>query len=180
MTHIMLIRHAEKPEDEADTGLSLRGWQRAGALVRFFAPIDAGAVRKHVEQPGHVFAARPTDEHTSPRPRLTVEPLAEELGLQVDERFSASEPVAHVAQVLRLLTGPVVVSWRHDELPALANALLGREEAPLRWPDHRYDLVWVIRATSSGWSFTQVPQRLLPGDATQGIARRLRTAPSPA
>lgn len=176
MTHIMLIRHAEKPEDENDLGLSPRGWQRAGALVRFFAPVDAAAVRRHIEQPGHVFAARATDEHPSPRPRLTVEPLAEELGLQVDERFSASEPVEHVAQVLRLLSGPVVVSWRHNELPALANALLGREEAPTRWPDNRFDLVWVVHRTPTGWSFTQVPQRVLPGDATQGIARRLRAA----
>jgi len=46
---IMIIRHAEKPEHHGPRGvdengnedkesLTVRGWQRAGALVQFFGP----------------------------------------------------------------------------------------------------------------------------------------------
>jgi broad specificity phosphatase PhoE len=49
---IMFIRHAEKPVDGGDDGvtpkghadpesLTPRGWQRAGALARFFQPLPA-------------------------------------------------------------------------------------------------------------------------------------------
>jgi hypothetical protein len=48
---IMIIRHAEKPDPSANIvgvteggdvdkdDLTVRGWQRAGALVRFFNPV---------------------------------------------------------------------------------------------------------------------------------------------
>ena len=51
-TKIMIIRHAERPPDDGlihgvnmsgtkdPEELTVRGWQRAGALVRFFAPAN--------------------------------------------------------------------------------------------------------------------------------------------
>src|ERR1700710_1727263 len=49
-TKVMIIRHAEKPGDGRDgigpdgkpdtESLTVPGWRRSGALVRFFAPVD--------------------------------------------------------------------------------------------------------------------------------------------
>ena len=67
---IMVIRHAEKPDDAGTVfgvtaggqqdpeELTVRGWQRAGALVTFFAPPDARFRDQRIEKPLTVFAGR--------------------------------------------------------------------------------------------------------------------------
>lgn len=176
---IMLIRHAEKPLD-AETGvaadgsadpasLSVAGWQRAGALVRFFAAPWLPAIRR----PQHVFAARATQPGGSVRPRATVAPLAQALGVMVDESWSTEDEPAQVAAALRALEGPVLVCWRHEALPVLADELLQRPDVPRRWPDERFDLVWLISRDGPSWTFAQLPQQLLPGDRAQPVPRRV-------
>jgi broad specificity phosphatase PhoE len=170
---IMLIRHAE--DDQGSPSLSARGWQRAGALVRLFAPLDPASLRKHLAVPRHIVAARSRDDST--RPLDTVQPLAELLGLPVDDSLSSDDPAVKVAQALRALDAPVLVCWRHDTLPALAEALLQRAgETPPGWPADRHDVVWVIERGGASAHLVQVPQQLLPGDRTQSIVRRVRRA----
>jgi hypothetical protein len=41
---------------------------------------------------------------------------------------------------------------------------------PQKWPDTRFDLVWVLDRQPSGhWTFAQVPQMLLSGDSAMPI-----------
>jgi hypothetical protein len=66
----MLIRHAERPNaDKSIRGvtpegvknkeeLTVRGWQRAGALVRFFAPRDNRFDHLALARPEHLFACK--------------------------------------------------------------------------------------------------------------------------
>jgi hypothetical protein len=180
---IMLIRHAEKPEEgelavnrrghpDAQS-LSVTGWMRAGALVRFFLAPDGRGAEPHIVRPQHLVAARATDARPSTRPRDTLQPLAAALGLPIDETLAADDPLPEVAAHLRELPGPVLVCWRHDTLPALADELLQRAQAPTRWPEACYDMVWVIEQQRFSPTLAQVPQRLLPGDATQAIRRRV-------
>src|SRR6266404_7365739 len=80
---IMLIRHAEKPDGvsgapgvnadgiEDKESLTVRGWQRAGAMVRFFCPVSGA--RELV--PRTVFASGIGPESKSLRPAETVAPL---------------------------------------------------------------------------------------------------------
>jgi hypothetical protein len=183
-SRIMLIRHAEKPRDgeqavnregqpDADS-LSITGWMRAGALVRFFSmPEASGAARHRIVRPAHLLAARPTPARPSTRPRDTLQPLARSLGLNLDLRFASEDPLPRLAEHLRRLQGSVLVCWRHDELPALANELLQRTEAPGTWPGRCYDLVWIIEQVRCGGKLTQVPQHLLPGDVSQGLTLRV-------
>jgi hypothetical protein len=145
---IMLIRHAE--DDERSASLSARGWQRVGALVRLFAPLDASALRRHLAVPRHIVAAR-SDERST-RAVDTVRPLAEMLELPVDDSLSSD-----------------------DTLPALAEALLQRSgDTPPKWPDERHDVVWVIERGGANAHLVQVPQQVLPGDRSQSIVRRAR------
>ena len=67
---IMIIRHAEKPDDAGTVfgvtieghqdpeELTVRGWQRAGALATFFAPPDAHFRDQRIEKPVTIFAGR--------------------------------------------------------------------------------------------------------------------------
>ncbi len=188
----MLIRHAEKAlQDEAAVNLrghpdprslSVRGWMRAGALVSLFGPaqrppgVAAGRTDRpaseHLQRPMHLLAARAATEDVSTRPRDTLQPLAQSLGLPIDERFGADDTPADIAAHLRRLEGPVLVSWRRSTLPALANELLQRVAAPTRWPEPSFDMVWVIEQSRLSWELVQVPQRLLDGDATH-VRRRV-------
>jgi len=177
---IMLIRHAEKPRaGEAgvngtgqpdDGSLSVAGWRRAGALVPYFASLADRMHGRLLHRPRHLFAARATARHPSTRPRDTLQPLADQLGLTVDERWSAADPVDEIASQLREFDEPVLVCWRHDELPALGRALLPAQGMPRSWLEERFDLTWSFRRDDSGcWEFLQVPQLLMAGDRVDVI-----------
>ena len=183
---IMLIRHAEKPQDGEqavnsvgqpdERSLSVTGWMRAGALVRYFAMPEPRNGHSRIVRPVHLLAARATDTRPSTRPSDTLQPLAQALGLKVDESWSSEDPLPELAAQLRQLQGPVLVCWRHDTLPALANELLQRAEGPERWPQHCFDMVWVIEQELLSRTLAQVPQRLLPGDSTHALRRSRKAA----
>jgi hypothetical protein len=168
---VMLIRHAEEPDKGAGIlgvdeqghpdadALSVRGWQRAGALVRLFVPLN-GTGLKLLAPPAAVFAA--TDAGKSHRPWCTVQPLARLLGLTVDTRFGSEGEVAPLLSAALACRGPVLLCWRHQAMGAIAQALCGGPAR--RWDAARYDLVWVFERQGEAWQFTQLPQRLLHGD----------------
>lgn len=175
MAHIMIIRHAEKPggnggdlgvtldgrSDERD--LSVRGWQRAGALVRFFHPRDGRARAPGIRVPAALFAAAGDDQKKSLRPLDTIGPLAEDLGLTVDTTYS-DRSLEAAARAIRDAPEPVLISWRHEGIPKLTAAIAGHPIGPASWPINRFDLVWVLSDVSGDWQFVQVHQMLLAGD----------------
>lgn len=172
--HLMLIRHAEKPDrasgvrgvdeqgHEDEQALSVRGWQRAGALVRLFGGHGSRGMVSPLAVPGAVFAA--TDAGRSRRPLCTVQPLARALGLRVDTRFGSEQDPAALLRALSDCGAPVLLCWRHQALGPLAQALAGPGRAPAQWDAARCDLVWVLRRQGDTWGFSEVPQRLLDGD----------------
>ncbi len=84
---IMIVRHAEKPTPDgaAPFGLGrdgrhdvaallVRGWQRAGALARFFVPREGASALPDISPPTFLVAAAPTRSHPSRRAGLTLAP----------------------------------------------------------------------------------------------------------
>ena len=176
---IMLIRHAEKPagrvrgidaDGRADAeALTVRGWQRAGALVRLFAPRNGRSAARRLAVPDVLFAAGVGPKSPSRRPLQTITPLAHALGKPIEQRHRKGQESALVAAIMRR-KGAVLVAWEHTLVPTIANAILGdRTTVPQRWPDHRFDLVWVLKRTGKRWTFRQVPQKLLAGDTDEPI-----------
>lgn len=174
----MVIRHGEKPTgspppygvtDEGERegeSLTVRGWQRAGALVALLAPSDGSFPDPALASPQFIYASKPTKRNGSRRPFETVGPLAERLAIRVNTNFPKADYEEMLEEVF-LCRGAVLVSWQHEFIPKMANRILGdKTTAPQDWPDDRYDLVWVFeRDPASGlYDFTQVPQNLLMGD----------------
>ncbi|MFF5447895.1 hypothetical protein [Streptomyces sp. NPDC012888] len=164
---IMLIRHAEKPyagdvgeDDEGndDPGsLAGRGRRRAEALPGLFPP----ARRAALPAPATLFApAGPLA-----RSRQTLAPLAEELGLPIRAEIPPGREAALARAALAART-PVLICWEHTGFPRLVRALgaAGVTSVPAGWPD-RYDLVWILTRRRAVWSFREMGQHLLPGDA---------------
>jgi hypothetical protein len=180
-TKIILLRHAEKPVDGEPLGvrangrtdpesLTPRGWQRAGALTQLFAPAGGRFAHPALATPTAILATRAEEgDGASRRPKQTVRPLADLLGLSLDHRFARDEEAAVVACILSS-AGVVLVSWVHERIPAIAAALPGAPAVPQAWPEDRFDVVWVLDpAPGGGWALTQVPQRLLAGDRDDAI-----------
>ena len=172
LARLMLVRHAEKPVDGVagvdalgrpdPASLTPRGWQRAGALVALFT-----SPPPPLAEPDAIFAAAdaPGD---SRRPQQTAEPLARRLaqrrGVPFVTRHRKDELDALAADV-NARDGTVLLVWEHKLAGAAVEAVTGGAVVPPPWPADRYDRVWVLDRTPGGWRFTDVPQRLLAGDA---------------
>ena len=176
---IMIIRHAEKPEDDGTPppgigadgnpdrhALLVRGWERAGALGRFFAPRDGRLVDPALATPKAIIAAAPSDAHRSERSVLTVGPLAALLGLTIDTRFD-SDDTAGAARAAVTEDGPVLIAWEHKRIADLVSRITGGAVARLHWPGKRFDMVLVLDRDGAEYRLLQVPQMLLAGDSEQ-------------
>lgn len=185
MNRIFVIRHAEKPNgtdvgvDETgaadDESVTVRGWQRAGALAVFFGSTEG------LPAPDRIYAAAP-EKHDkdstgkvgskSGRPTQTVTPLAAKLCNKVIETFTKGQEPDLVAD-LKKLQGTSLVCWQHEAIPEIAQRILGSAKGvPDPWPAHRFDVVWRLVQSGAGgpWIFDQVCQRVLAGDGSTPIA----------
>jgi hypothetical protein len=177
---IMVIRHAEKPVHRGPKGvdangqpdaesLTPQGWQRAGALVRFFAPRDHDP-SPPLGRPKHLFAAKANlkrDAH-SKRPYQTIAPLAAHLKLAagIDDSLRKDELKALITKVTSV-DGTALVAWEHENIPPMARLLVPETAAVPDWPEDRFDMVWVFDRVDARWHLTQVPQLLLAGDRAE-------------
>ncbi|MET9960760.1 hypothetical protein ABZ128_17210 [Streptomyces sp. NPDC006326] len=167
---LLLIRHAEKPyagdtgedaEGNEDPGsLAGRGRRRAEELHRLFLPPGGSSLPR----PAAVFAAG-GPAGAPGRCRQTVQALATALKTPVRTEFAVGGETA-LARAALTAAMPVLVCWEHTGMPRLIRAI-GAEHVPgvpAVWPD-RYDLVWVFTRRRGRWSFRELSQHLLPGDA---------------
>ena len=184
MPRIMIIRHGEKHANggvergvnlygvHTKHELTVRGWQRAGALVRFFAPLDGMPPGLPISTPRTIFASAATKQSPSLRSQHTVTPLAEALGVEIDRTHACDEEPAIAAAALTAAS-PVLISWHHSHIPILAKLIGGLDlDCPAIWPEDRFDVVWILDRDDDDagpWRFTQVPQRLFAGDRAEAI-----------
>jgi len=179
MQKIMIIRHAEKhqhgihdrgvTEDgrPAHHELTVRGWQRAAALVNFFAPHGGRPKDSPIQPPRSIFASNATKESPSMRAMHTVGPLAQALGIVVNHDYAEDQEAA-LAAAVAAASSPVLIAWHHGHIARLAKEIAGEHiGCPGHWPDERFDVVWILERNSGHegfWKFSQVAQFLLPGD----------------
>ncbi|MBP7001961.1 hypothetical protein [Amaricoccus sp.] len=187
---IIVIRHAQKPTRkpkrigvrEDGTGdaesLTVRGWQHAGALAAAFAGTGSGAGDTLAGRPDVIFASgagkkrvriggrEVTVGSRSRRPQQTVGALAEALKLVPVTTHTKGEEQALVADALGR-TGVVLICWQHQRIAAIGNLIVGDDTTvPQRWPEDRYDLVYVFDRVGDDWSFRQLAHErlvVLPG-----------------
>jgi hypothetical protein len=145
-TTILIIRHAEEPSDGRD--LSSRGNSRAQAYVDYFKnlKIDGQPLKL-----SYLFAAKDTEN--SRRPRLTLEPLAQQLGLTINDRFKDKQTSELADQVRQLRGADILICWRHSEIPGLLRALGADPKTLLhdgKWPGHVFGWMIYLRFDQDG------------------------------
>lgn len=182
-TLVMIIRHGEKPDKDgdlpgvdsegnpaSDSSLSQIGWDRARRLVDVFDPSSSGQPRPGLARPKMIYAAGVTDAGEGVRTRETVTPLALRLRIPVNTSFGKGDEQA-LADQITSQPGPTLICWQHGEIPAIAQAFGSLAPAPPdTWPDDRFDVIWTLTATDSGWNFAQIPEMVLPYDQAQVIS----------
>jgi len=172
-TVVMVIRHGEKPDGsdrgvdaegkKDDSSLTAVGWQRAEALADLFDP-TSGPLRPGLARPTAIYASGANDDGEGKRPRETVAPLAQRLGITVNTDYGKGDEKALVENATGR-PGPVLICWQHGELPDIAAAFPGVTPAPpTDWPGDRFDVIWTFTRTADGWQFAQLPELVLPQD----------------
>jgi hypothetical protein len=180
---IYIIRHAEKPFKPHLSGVDYeggpnehsllpRGWQRSGALAALFHP-DSGPLRADLQTPTVLVAPSWGHPHKTAAHRSyqTIQGLSERLGLPITSPFAQGNEQQLADSLVRSHSGVVLVCWEHKHIPVIASALplAGETVIPEKWPGDRYDLIWAFAlAPEPGpprYTFSQIPQQLLSGDA---------------
>jgi hypothetical protein len=139
-TVILVIRHAEKPD--SGNGLSAEGKARAKAYVNYFKSftIDGQPLKLDC-----MFAA--ANSKGSHRSYLTIKPAAKALGINIDSRFKSADFQTLADEIHTKTHGKaILISWHHDEIPALLGALGAAPDTVLpqgKWPSNVFD--WLIQ-----------------------------------
>jgi hypothetical protein len=196
---IYIIRHGEKPADPPPAGpgqsppapalpfgvdyqgtedghsLLPRGWQRSGALTALFSP-SAGAPLAGLKVPTALLSPSYGDATAAHRTYQTIQGLSGRLGVPIVSGFAEGQEPQLAASVVSSGSGVVLICWEHQHIPALASSLptIAGTVIPQQWPGDRFDVIWTLtQVTGSApaqYAFGQVPQQLLPGDASTIIS----------
>jgi len=165
----MIIRHGEKPAKHQkgilSTGqksldsLTVRGWQRAGALAQIFSHSNGG-----IEPPTKLFACYKS-KHAQ-RALDTITPLGELLGIHVNTDIPRDSE-KEMARVAMNSEGIVLIAWEHKCIHKIANHIVDKRHVPQKWPNDRFDMIYVFdRQLNGEYVFYQVPQLALKGDSS--------------
>src|SRR5664279_6412683 len=155
---IMIIRHAEKPPEppaapppfgvmvdgtQDDRSLSVRGWQRAGALVSLFVPSRPGP--SSIKAPQFIYAVKVDGDDEKPRDpagvrigtkgkrsQQTVAPIAEKLRstATLNFTFDKGDEAAMIASAMAC-PGVVLICWVHENIPRIASLLPASPTTPV-------------------------------------------------
>jgi hypothetical protein len=162
---IFIIRHAEKPD--FGSGLTSEGEARARAYVHYFEKfrLDSRPLRLD-----YLVAA--DDSEHSQRSRLTLEPLAQAIGLKPDLRFQARQ-AEDLARELRSHSHgkAVLICWHHHEIPELLKAMGADPDSLLpqgEWPSQQFGWMLELRYDHEGrlirGKTKRIKEHLMPGD----------------
>ena len=161
---IIVFRHAEEAEDGSKESLSLKGQERALALV----PLLTRAPEFLAGDPRPVlFATKLSPRGTNNHTHVTLEPLAAQLGLKIEAPYSTSDYQALARYVLSSDTckeRAVVICWTHSHLSGLLHAL-GVTPEPESWSKKVYDRLVVVTYHKETARMVNLPQKLLFGDS---------------
>ena len=141
---ILLLRHAEKPDDPRSPDLTEAGAARAERLA-LYIPATFG-------RPDFVFAAAVAKN--SVRAYLTMRPLCDAIGVPLDASLKGKKYLDLATKLLSDITfadSLVVACWSHNELPKLADALNARKgDYPDPWDDEVFNLILQLDYNRSG------------------------------
>ena len=101
----------------------------------------------------------------------TIQGLSENLALPITTQFAQGQEKQLAGSLMDSYSGVVLICWEHKHIPVIASSLpvVSETVIPRKWPGDRYDVIWSFtRHRGPGsvrYTFGQIPQQLLAGDA---------------
>jgi phosphohistidine phosphatase SixA len=136
---ILVMRHAEKPDDPRDPDLSDRGKIRAAKLADY-VPTNLGV-------PNFLLASA-LSKHSA-RPIETITPLSEKIGVTIDSTIADQDYPVLAEEILndaKYEGSLVMVCWHHGNIPGLALALgAAGKDIPNPWNPSIFNLILNLR-----------------------------------
>ncbi len=163
---LLVVRHAEKPIDAGDRGLSPAGEARAKAYANYFQYFSVDGAPVAIDT---LIAS--SDSNESARPRLTLEPLSKATGIAIQTPF-ANKQVKDAARWIEAgqTHKAALIAWHHGKLTKLLEKL-GADPSTLLpggdWPDDVYNWVIVLRYDASG-NLSEAKRIVEPADLGKG------------
>ncbi len=152
---LLLVRHAEKPTSGPD--LSPAGEERAKEYVKYFSPVASGAVKTFWRKPPpqKIEAVVATeDSANSDRPRLTLTPLSQSIGLAIQQPCADKDAKCLADWLDKQPSGQtILIAWHHGAMPKVLKALGADPDKLLpggKWPGSHFDWVIELRYDSKG------------------------------
>jgi hypothetical protein len=165
---VVIIRHAEKPEEGNE--LSLAGRERAAALSPYL--LGNPDVIKF-GRPVAIYAQAQKHASSSVRSIQTVQPLADALHLKINHAFERDDYKNMVAEINREKKydgHTVVICWEHKVIPEIAEEFAA-DDAPQKWPGDAFDRTWVLTLKSGHrYKCKDLPQKLMFGDSKNRVS----------
>ena len=154
---ILIIRHAEKPEDGPE--LSPAGERRAQLYVDYFKGLQIDGQPLKFDR---LIAA--ADSRNSSRSRLTLTPLSRALRLPLDVRFDTEEVDALAHDLRKRPDGKcLLICWHHGDIPALLEELGAKPWKLLpdgEWPKDIFNWVIILRFDNLGHLISNRSRRI--------------------
>ncbi len=141
---IIVIRHAEKPPDAEDKGLSELGRRRATSLLKFF---KENPETSRSWPPIAIYATGLGKGGKGQRCQHTVKPLSASLGVPIQTPFKAEEAADLAKQVLadeKLKGKTILICWTKERIPILLEGL-GVRTIPPKLEEDQYDTVYLLK-----------------------------------
>ena len=119
----------------------------------------------------YIFAA--ADSKESHRPRLTIAPTSQALGLAIDSRFKDKNFQGLANEIRAQPHGRIIlIAWHHGEIPSLVHALGGDPATVIpkaKWPEDVFGWVIELRYDACGRlvETKRINEKLLPDDLNQ-------------
>ena len=161
---IIVFRHAEEAENGSKESLSLRGQERAMALVPMLTGTPELIARN---TPLLLFATKISKDTTNNHTHETLEPLAAQLRLKINAPHANSDYEAlarHILTSAACKDKTILICWTHSCIPGLL-AALGVTSETEPWPKGVYDRLLMVTYDRGTARMVNLPQKLLFGDS---------------
>jgi phosphohistidine phosphatase SixA len=149
---ILVMRHAEKPDDSNDPNLSKAGHVRAIRLASY--------IPEKIVQPDFIMASAVS--HSSARPYETVRPLSKVTSLGVDATIVDDDYKTLANELLtntKYAGKQVVVCWHHGNIPHLMHQLgAGKGDYPDPWDPAVFNLILEVTFSDGKVSVKKVTE----------------------
>jgi phosphohistidine phosphatase SixA len=117
-TNFLMVRHAEKPDSGNE--LSVAGQERAHAYA---VSLQNYVLNGTLLELDYIVAT--ADSSQSHRPRLTIEPLAKAMGMEINDKYQENDYqklADHILQNSKYDESNILICWHHGEILELAAA----------------------------------------------------------